>query len=155
MLRRPETRRDLLSAAGLAALAAGYLVANRSYPLDTLATPGPGIFPLAVGVLMLTLAAAQAVASVRSRPGAMTAPAPTVGERGRLIAMVTLLVAYPLAAGVLGFFTASFVVILVSSRLLGARDWLGPVALALGVTVAAHVIFVTWLGVPFPTGLLR
>jgi hypothetical protein len=43
----------------------------------------------------------------------------------------------------------------VSSRLLGARDWLRPVVLALGVTVVAHVIFVAWLGVPFPTGLLR
>jgi putative tricarboxylic transport membrane protein len=155
MLRRPETRRDLLSAAGLAALAAGYLVANRGYPLDTLATPGPGIFPLAVGMLMLALAAGQAVASVRSRPGAVTAPDVAVGARGRVIALVALLVAYPLAAGVLGFFTASFGVIFVSSRLLGARDWLRPLALALGVTVAAHVIFVTWLGVPFPTGLLR
>ena len=155
MLRRPETRRDLLSAAGLAALAAGYLVANRSYALDTLATPGPGIFPLAVGVLMLALAAAQAVASGGSRPGAMTVPGATVGERGRVTAMVALLVGYPLAAGVLGFFSASFAVIFVSSRVLGARDWLRPLALALGVTVAAHLIFVTWLGVPFPTGLLR
>jgi hypothetical protein len=159
MSRSPETHRDLLSAAGLAVLAGAYLVANRSYPLDTLATPGPGIFPLAVGLLMLGLAAAQAVAALRSGPP--QAPVPqaesdaeaTVG--GHAIAMAVVLVAYAAAAGVIGFLTASFAAILVSSRLLGARDWLRPVLLALGVTFVAHVIFVAWLGVPFPTGLLR
>ena len=150
---------DLVSAVGLAVLAGGYLLANRAYPLDTLATPGAGIFPLAVGLLMLGLAVAQALTAVRSRPDPAASPhvaseagAPT---RGRVLAMVVLLVAYAGAAGAIGFLTASFGVIVVSSRLLGARDWLRPVALALGVTVAAHVIFVAWLGVPFPTGLLR
>ncbi|MGH7307810.1 MAG: tripartite tricarboxylate transporter TctB family protein [Candidatus Rokuibacteriota bacterium] len=150
---------DWLSAVGLAVLAGGYLLANRHYPLDTLATPGSGIFPLAVGLLMLGLAVAQAVAAARSRPGATASPAVTsedrAGGRGRALTMVALLVAYAGAAGVTGFLTASFGVVLVSSRLLGARDWLRPVALACGVAVAAHLIFVVWLGVPFPTGLLR
>jgi hypothetical protein len=60
----PEARRDLLSAAGLAALAVAYLLLNRRYPLDTLATPGPGVFPLAVGVLVLVLAGCLAAATM-------------------------------------------------------------------------------------------
>ncbi len=159
MPRSPETRRDLLSAAALAVLAGAYLLANRGYPLDTLATPGPGIFPLAVGLLMLGLAAAQAVAAVRSHPdsAASTHAAPEAGgpARGRVLGMVALLIAYAGVAGAIGFLTASFGVVVVSSRLLGARDWTRPVALALGVTVAAHLIFVAWLAVPFPTGSLR
>ena len=70
-------RRDALSAAGLAVLAVVYLVANRQYALDTLATPGPGVFPLAVGLLMLGLAACQAAVAMRSGAGA--AP----GDRAR------------------------------------------------------------------------
>ena len=72
--RSPEARRDLLSAGGLAVLAVAYLVANRAYPLDTLATPGPGVFPLAAGVLLLGLAAGQAVAAVRARPAGPPRP---------------------------------------------------------------------------------
>jgi hypothetical protein len=68
------------------------------------------------------------------------------------MALVAVLIGYPIAAGVVGFLAASFAVVLVSSRLLGARDWIGPVALALGVTAAAYAIFVVWLGVPLPAG---
>jgi len=155
----PEARRDLLSAAGLAVVALVYLAAARGYPLDTLAAPGPGVFPLAVGFLLLGLAAGQALAAVRSRRGAV-APAPARGGAGgiasrRVAAMAAVLVGYAGAVGVLGFLTASFALVLVSSRLLGAPGWRGPAALALGVTVAAHAIFVAWLGVRLPTGLLR
>jgi hypothetical protein len=157
MSRRPEARRDVLSAAGLAVLAGAYLLANRRYSLDTLATPGPGVFPLAVGVLILGLAAAQAAAAWRSRsePTQSADVEAKTDRPGRAIAMASVLVAYAAAAGVVGFLTASFAAVLVSSRLLGARDWVRPIALAVGVAVAAHLIFVAWLGVPFPRGLLR
>ena len=65
---------------------------------------------------------------------------------------MAVLVGFALAAGTLGFLTASFALVLVASRLLGAPDWLRPAALALGVTLAAYVIFVAWLGVPLPRG---
>ena len=149
----PEGRRDLVSAAGLAVLAVAYLVANRAYPLDSLATPGPGIFPLAAGILMLGAAACQAVAVTRARPAA--APGQVAGgETRRLLALMAVLVGYPLAAGLIGFLTASFGVVLAASRLLGARGWARPAALALGVTAAAYVIFVAWLGVPLPSAPL-
>ena len=80
-MRRPEAAGTSLSAAGLAVLAVAYLVANRAYPLDTLATPGPGIFPLAAGILLLGLAACQAVAAARAGPAAAAAPAD--GRRAR------------------------------------------------------------------------
>lgn len=147
-------RRDALSAAGLAVLAVVYLVANRQYALDTLATPGPGVFPLAVGLLMLGLAACQAAVAMRSGAGAAPGDrAPDEGPaRSQVPALVAVLVAFALAAGVIGFLTTSFALVLVSSRLLGARDWARPTLLAAGVTAAAYMIFVAWLGVPLPKG---
>jgi hypothetical protein len=65
------------------------------------------------------------------------------------------LAGYAAAAGTVGFLTASFVLVVVASRLLGAAGWLRPAALALGVTLAAYALFVVWLGVPLPAGLLR
>lgn len=147
-------RREALSAAGLAVLAVVYLVANRQYALDTLATPGPGVFPLAVGLLMLGLAACQAVVAMRSGPGA--APVDRAPEdapaRSQVLALVAVLVAFAIAAGVIGFLTTSFALVLISSRLLGTRDWVRPTLLAAGVTAAAYMIFVAWLGVPLPKG---
>jgi hypothetical protein len=67
---------------------------------------------------------------------------------------MAVLVVYPIAAAAIGFLTASFTVVLASSRLLGTRDWLRAAVLALGVTAAAHVLFVAWLGVPLPSGPL-
>jgi putative tricarboxylic transport membrane protein len=153
MPRSPEARRDFLSAGGLAALAITYLAANRAYPLDSLATPGPGVFPLAAGTLLLGAAVGQAVAAARARPATASRPADGPADR-RVLALMAVLVVYPIAAAAIGFLTASFTVVLASSRLLGTRDWLRAAVLALGVTAAAHVLFVAWLGVPLPSGPL-
>jgi hypothetical protein len=64
------------------------------------------------------------------------------------------LAAFATGAGTVGFLTASFGLVLVASRLLGAPDWLRAAGLAAGVTIAAYAIFVAWLGVPLPAGLL-
>ena len=154
----PRAGRDLAGAAGLAVLAALYLVANRRYPLDSLAAPGPGVFPLGVGLILLGLAGWQ---TCRALPGWLGARRVRAKEGGGVgsprhpLVMIGLVVTYASAIGAIGFLGASFVLVLAGSRLLGARGWLRPVALALGVIAAAHVIFVAWLGVPLPTGLLR
>ena len=116
-------RRDLLSAAGLGLVAVVYLAASRSYPLDTLAAPGPGVFPLAAGALALLLAVGQIAGALGRRQDAGAEPPQstnrrTVSERaigsergwavsdarGRdLASMVVLLVAYAAAVGTVGF----------------------------------------------------
>ena len=147
-------RRDALGAAGLAVLALAYLGANRQYSLDTLATPGPGVFPLAVGLLALGLAACQAVAAMRAAPGAAPREREEARAGGRVLALAAVLVAFAIAAGRVGFLAASFALVLVSSRLLGSRDWARPALLAVCVTAGAYALFVVWLGVPFPRGPL-
>jgi hypothetical protein len=142
----------------LAALATLYLVANRQYPLDSLAAPGPGVFPLAVGSILLVLAAWQTCRTLPAwlearRIGAAEGSGPS--SPGHSLRMIGLVVAYAAAIGAVGFLGASFALVLASSRLLGARGWLRSVALALGVTAVAYVIFVAWLGVPLPPGLFR
>ena len=142
---RPAARRDHWSALGLAVLALGYLLAGRRYPLDTLATPGPGIFPLAAGLALLALAIWQLVAAGRSAPD----PAGGAVPRAPLI-MSAVLVLYAAALPVLGFLLTSFALVIVAARLMGLDGWWRPAALALGVTAASRLLFGTWLGVPLP-----
>jgi putative tricarboxylic transport membrane protein len=139
------SRRDRWSAVGLAVIALGYLLAGRGYALDTLATPGPGIFPLAAGLALLALAVWQLATA--GRTAAVGAPSPLT--RTPLI-MAAALVVYAATLPVIGFLLASFVLVIVAARLMGLPGWWRPVALALGVVAASRVVFVTWLGVPLP-----
>ena len=145
-----RSRRDQWSAAGLAVLALGYLLAGRQYPLDTLATPGPGIFPLAVGLALLALAVWQLLAGGRRPALAASSEAVEVGITRAPLIMIALLVLYAVSLPRLGFTLTSFVLVLVASWLMGLRGWWPPVVLALGVTVASRLIFGFWLGVPLP-----
>lgn len=143
---RSTARRDQWSALGLAVLAVGYLLAGRRYTLDTLATPGAGIFPLAAGIALLALAIWQFLAARRS------APDPARGgavPRAPLI-MSVVLALYAATLPVLGFTPTSFALVFVAARLMGLAGWWRPATLALGVTLASRVLFVTWLGVPLP-----
>ena len=138
-------RRDRWSAVVLALLAVAYLVVGRDYSLDTLAAPGPGVFPLAAGITLLALAAWQFVAARRHPPDdsrARRARAPLV--------MAVVLVLYAAALPRLGFLVTSFALVFIAARLMGLEGWWRPAALALGVTVASRVIFVAWLGVSLP-----
>jgi hypothetical protein len=151
MLPGPGARRDRWCAASLAVIAAAYLVVNLRYPLDTLAAPGPGVFPLAAGVTLLLLAGAQILVSARGPDR----DAEVAGSRWRPpLLMVGLLALYAAALGPLGFLASSFVLVLLAARFMGAPGWLRPAVLALGITIGAWVVFVKWLGVPLPAGLL-
>jgi len=143
---RSSARRDRWSALGLAILALGYLLVGRRYPLDTLATPGPGVVPLAAGVVLLVLAIWLLLAAPRS------APEPADGGAGRRapLVMAAVLALYAATLPVLGFLLTSVALVFVAARLMGLDGWWRPVALALGITLASRVIFGSWLGVPLP-----
>jgi Tripartite tricarboxylate transporter TctB family len=167
--------RDRWSAVGLAAIALGYLLAGRGYALDTLATPGPGVFPLAGGLALLALAAWQfatagrvarlptgdarsasapsdAAAALTTAEASAVAPGADVHETSRRLPLVMalVLILYAAALPVVGFLLASFILVVVAARLTGLPGWWRPAALALGVVAVSRVVFVTWLGVPLP-----
>lgn len=138
--------RDRWSALGLAALALAYLAAGRQYPLDTLAAPGPGVFPLAAGLALLAAAVWMLAAVGRAGAdagGDVPTPAPPLALSAALVLFVA---AVPFA----GFLAASFALAVVAARLMGLHGWWRPLALGTGVVLVAHVVFVGWLGVPLP-----
>jgi hypothetical protein len=145
--------RDRWSAAGLALLAIGYLLAARRYPLDTLATPGPGVVPLVAGVALLGVAIWLFVMSGRIGATRVSSRPPAARAGLAASATITLAAALVLYAAVLpglGFVVSSFALIVIASRLMGASGWWRPALLAVGVTGVGYLLFARWLGVPLP-----
>jgi hypothetical protein len=146
---------DQWTAAGLALLALAYLVAGRGYPLDTLATPGPGVFPHAAGLALLLLAVWQFLDARRSASAEPPTAVSTAAGIGRsapraVLVMSAALVLYAAGLPVLGFLPASAALVFLAARLMGLPGWWRPAALALGVTLACRVVFERWLGVTLP-----
>lgn len=159
--------RRCLSSAILLLMGGGYLWYGLRYPLETLENPGPGVFPLAVGVLLVALSALQLVqagtqlfrvGSTGTTPGgpcARPADPPNGAPATRAPwCMVGVLVLYLLLVRWIGFLACTFVLVIVCGRLMGTRSWVRAVSLAGGVIVACYFLFSVWLKVPLPTGHL-
>jgi len=153
--------RDRWSAAGLALLAIMYLLVARRYPVDTLATPGAGVIPLMAGVALLATAIWLLIVATTARPardvgglsGSGAAPTRPIESSPVLRSPFVLAAALILYAALLprlGFIASSLALVVLASRLMGARGWWRPVVLGLGVAGAAHLLFARWLGVPLP-----
>ena len=146
-------------------LGVGYLAYSRSYSIDTWNNPGPGVFPLLVGGVLILLAAAQLLQALRKprdtddgkSPGFCFRSARAfLQESGEIksLILVGVFVIYLLLIKGVGFFISNFLFVVVSSRIMGARDWVRPSALALGISLFCYLLFEMWLKLSLPRGLL-
>jgi putative tricarboxylic transport membrane protein len=138
----------------LAVLAAsGVYVANAlPLPRGTAARPGPGFFPLAVGVFGAAVALTWVVNTLRQAPASASGAALADG-RGRVITTAALLVGFCLLLPWTGYPLAAFLFAGLLLRGLGAR-WRAALGIAVAGAVASSYIFGVLLGVPLPRGLL-
>ncbi len=159
-------RKEIASGLALFLFGAGLLVYDLKYPLDTWANPGPGVFPLIVGVALVILAGRQVVQGLRKYKSQETEE--KLQERTRSLAgfysknmsetkaliMIGVFIIYLIMVKWVGFFISTFVFVIVSSRLMGALNWSGPVVLSLGIDFFCYCLFEIWLKLSFPRGIL-
>lgn len=161
------TSRQRLSSAILLLVGGGYLWYGLRYPMESLENPGPGVFPFAVGLLLVILSAWQLILTggpLRRGANAGTATRDACGCPPDASnpahawhapwCMVGVLVLYLLVVRWIGFLACTFVLVIVCSKLMGTRGWVRAVSLAGGVIVACYFLFSLWLKVPLPTGYL-
>ena len=143
-----------------------FLLYDLKYPLDQWANPGPGVFPLIVGVTLVILSAWQFLhAFWKTKPSAgrekggeavksvREYPQRNKGETKALF-MIAVFVIYLLMVQWVGFFVSNFLFVIISSRLMKEKDWRGPVALSAGINLFCYVMFEIWLKLSFPRGIL-
>ncbi len=159
-------RKEIASSIVLFLFGVGLLVYDLKYPLDTWANPGPGVFPLIVGVALVVLAARQAIRGLRKTKSRETEEKPREGtgslaeffpnnrSETKALVMIGVFVIYLIMVKWAGFFVSTFVFVIISSRLMGALNWSGPIALSLGIDLFCYGLFEIWLKLSFPRGIL-
>lgn len=159
-------RREIRASLVLAIFGVAYLAYAARYPLDTLANPGPGLFPLGVGVLVVALAAWQVFRATRALKRARRGEVcggggePAEGfphdaaSEWKPSLMVAILVVYLVGVRWAGFFVSTGAIVLACGKLMGAPGWARPIILALGVLLGCYLLFEVWLQVPLPKGYL-
>ena len=153
-----STRKEITSTLVLLLFGAGYLAYSTEYPMDTWNNPGPRVFPLFAGGVLILLAFGHFIHSLRSRKreeqeeDAQPTKKPLRASRPSIL--VGYFILYVLLIQWAGFFVPTVAFVMMSSRLMGARDWVRPLVLALGVAFFCYVLFEVWLKLSLPRGVL-
>ncbi len=160
-------RKEIASSLVLILFSTVFLIYTTRYPLDTWESPGPAVFPLILGGVLLILASGELIRALLAPkipnpggvPGATAAASmrnyfqKNAGE-AKVVALTVLLVIYILAMKWIGFFVSTFLLVILSSRLMEAKDWGRPIALSVGVCLFCYLLFEVWLKLSFPRGIL-
>ena len=131
--------------AGVVAAAIGILTAfaARDLGLGSLTAPGPGLWPLVVGLVLAISGAAVAV-----RPGDDAEP---IGRDAWIVVVACLSLAlYTLVIEIVGFEVPTLLLLAFWLRGLGRESWRTTVLVSVGATVVVWVVFILVFGVALP-----
>lgn len=139
---------------GVSVFCALYLVWALRMPFGGVSQPGPGFFPVLLGVAGLAIALGFFVSAAMSRNIVRGSPLPG-GALARLAGYVATVAFFAGSQSYIGTYVGIFILVLVLSKLSGLGGWVRPLGLAGSCTAVAFVLFGLILGVPLPLGILE
>jgi putative tricarboxylic transport membrane protein len=159
-------RKEIFSSLVLILFGSTFLIYTTRYPFDDWESPGPAVFPLLSGGVLLLLAVWQLIHAfldpkTRDREGEKgskikawkTFLHENQGE-AKVLILALLLVLYILMLQWIGFFISTFLLVILSSRLMEAKGWIRPIVLSASVGLFCYFLFEVWLKLSFPRGML-
>jgi putative tricarboxylic transport membrane protein len=134
-------------------LGAAFVGGARQFPYSTPNGPGSGFLPFWLGLVMAALAAMLIVRATRqTEPGPAWLPAGRA--LARLVVVIVATAAFILVLPVLGMTLTTAVFLVVLLRFLEGHTWTATVSVAIATAAANWLVFIRWLNVPFPPGVL-
>lgn len=160
---RPDAHTTTAAVVLILGLAYGYQAIQEG--IGTLSETGAGFFPLLVSFVLVV---SSGVVLVESRRGAADddpggAPAESrvdsTEDPGRIswrrvFGVLAAALSVPLLAATVGFVVTLSAAVVVIAKIMGMPGLLKPLALGVGFGAAAWLVFVYWLFVPLPSGVL-
>jgi putative tricarboxylic transport membrane protein len=142
--------RERAWALGFLLASGAYLAGAFGFPLGSVARPGPGFFPVSVGVFLCLAAAALALTA--GRGPRLTGTALTPAARVRVVTTVLGLVGFCLLLPWAGYPASAFAFVALLLRRLGDAGWPGALLTAALSALVSYYGFGVLLGVPLPRG---
>lgn len=134
-------------------------------PRGSLAYPGPGLFPMVIGVFLIATALGCLLQEILPRmrgkdPAASSLPNedsadPEERNVKKTVQLTALMIGYIFVLKPLGFPLAICAFLALAIRIFGYRKWLPTLAMAAIIAGISYVAFVLWLKVPLPLGILE
>lgn len=113
-------------------------------------TPGPGFFPLWLGIALVVL---SAVLFITTRSAEMPFLENRFGFR-KTVFLVALLAAYVFSLSYLGLLLALGAFLAILLRVIEGKGWRTSVSIAVLTSVGCYLLFEVSLKVPLPSGIL-
>jgi putative tricarboxylic transport membrane protein len=122
---------------------------------------GPDLYNVGIGLILITLGFTYFISQLRKVPKRekrATEEKATEKEYRQykitMISMIVVMVIYIFLINLIGYLFASAVFFFLINRVAGFRSWLTNLASTTIMTVSYYVIFVKWMGMIFPRGVL-
>ncbi|MFJ4210833.1 tripartite tricarboxylate transporter TctB family protein [Paenarthrobacter sp. NPDC089675] len=150
LMTEPETKARVAKSvlAGIGAFTAVgvyVLVSSIGLGLWTSLGPGPGLFPFAMGILLVAMSIVWLLQELRN-----PSEAPGGADRGLVIAVVVSLAVLAAVLDLIGFQLSMFLFLLYHLKVRGRRGWISSLIIALAGSVGAFYAFNYGLNVTLP-----
>ena len=142
-----------------------YEIMALNMPRGRLSYPGPGLFPVIIGIFLIATALGCLLQEILPRKrgaGPSVLPLPnqesaTSGDRNvkKTSQLISLMIGYTLALKPFGFLISICAFLVIAIRIFGYRRWVPALAMAAVIAGISYVSFVLWLKVPLPLGILE
>lgn len=130
-------------------LAASYLGAALQVPFGQLDQPGPGTFPVVVGVVLL-IASILTMWEGWHAESRLRVDVPPSADLRRVGGAVALLFGFLIAMPILGYVISSGLFCILMMRILSNLNWARIVVYSLVMCGALYILFIQLLHVPMP-----
>lgn len=128
------------------------MVLSISYGLGTIKKPGPGLYPFAVGLLILPLDLLVFLSSLKHPQEGQS-----LDKRGivTFLSFVGACVFWIVAMPYTGYPIVTLIAAFFLSKVMKLEGWVKPLILALGVAIFIYLLFDYWLYIDLPRGILE
>jgi putative tricarboxylic transport membrane protein len=152
-LHDPQRRGRMIFGAVSLMVAVGYFVEALGMPRGTTEHPGPGVWPIAVGVAWIVISIVVIAEAAVSSEVSGEIELPTGRERRNVLIFVGATVAFVVLLPVLGQYIAASLYAIAVTKLLSTVSWARAVAYGVVLGAGISFAFITLLQIRLPVGL--
>ncbi len=157
-MERKSRRNQKIASLALIGFSLFYLISSFRYKIGTPRNPGPGLIPMAIGILLVILTTVYLIRVFGERlPQEKIGEETAEAERNyrRIYGILACTIVYPLILESLKFLVSTFAVAFAMLYLLKPQRPIWAALLALLLAVGSFVVFARLLNVAFPSGVLE